>query len=264
MAYAIYTDFILGDNNIKLSSFGGVLFNQDNAKIGLLPSHNILSNKFNSNNDGEVIATTSLDPRIIPINMYFENDNLDIDALKQWLYNDGKEQWFRYVGSDRKIKVIYKEDMTLDVFNDKQSTLSVNLYAYDPKWYLTTGTTFTQDRPSTNQLYTFNNPSNVEKCYPLIHLEVGSGVTAKNIIIEINGNRIKLANIYTDIYLDSKYRTCYTLVVGEPQNQLGDYEYSELGKHKYYFPILKVGNNTFKLIQGTLTKVTIEMNSTAI
>lgn len=258
MGYKIYTDFILGDSNIKLSDFGGMLYNEDNAKINLLPSHSINSEKY-GNMDGEYITSTSLEPRPIELNMYFENGNLDIKSLTQWLYNDKKEQWFQYVGDNKRIRVIYKDEIIINVYGDK-STINTVLYAYDPYWYSMDNTKFVQERPMTNQLYTFNNPS-VDVCYPLIKLEVGDGVTVRDVIIEINGERIKLANINTDIYLDSKYRTCYTYVVGEPQNKLDVYEYAELGKHRYYFPVLKPQNNTFKLVQGAVTKVTIETNS---
>ena len=258
MSYKIYKDFILGDSNIKLSDFGGMLYNADNTKINLLPSHNVTSNKF-GNRDGEIITSTNLDIRTIELNMYFKNSNLDIKSLTQWLYNDKKEQWFQYVGDNKRIKVIYKDEITMNVIGDK-AMISMSLYAYDPYWYSMDNTKFVQERPMTNQLYTFNNPSLITS-YPLIKLEVGDGATVRDVIIEINGERIKLANINTDIYLDSKYRTCYTYVVGEPQNKIDVYEYAELGKHRYYFPVLKPQNNTFKLVQGAVTKVTIETNS---
>lgn len=247
-----YEDFKLGDRT--LSSFGGFIVQEDGIyNTDVAPSKTITTEKILGQ---EAIVESSYDPRVIHLDMLFENKDLNADELSSWFKS--KPQWFNYIGSDRKIEVTYREQLQLDTYNPIQHRMQIKLYAYNPYWIEIEPYIWRQISPVSNQQYAFVNKGNTES-YPLIKLY--SSVTS-NITFEVNGIMYYIEDLSGELIIDCKYGQVYKpLEGGKKQTKLNTFFCREEGKSRYYMPILNVGSNTFKLLKGNLDKVEIKCNS---
>lgn len=255
MNNTIFTDFQLGDR--KLSSFGGVLYNENGfAQLSLAPSVTFSTDDL-PGVDGLITYSSKYDPRIIDLNIYIENRNFNKDEFINWI-SAKEERYFNYVGDNKKIKVMRQNQLDMSIYNESQGTMTVSFIAHNPYFELITPNNFVQNTPSVNQVYTFNNVGNT-KSKPVLFLQYNG--TIKNLRFSINDIEYNIANITSDIYINSEYETVYNFVSGIKVNRIGEFKCTKEGYFKFTFPELNVGSNTFKLLSGGLNKITINCNS---
>lgn len=255
MAIQSYYDFKLGDR--LLSDFGGVLSIEENYKTDIKPALNVATEKI-VGYDGEIPYSATYDPRVINLHMKFKNNDLNADELTSWL-KSRKPQWFNYVGSDRKIEVICKDELELSTYSPTYHSMDLTLYAYNPYWVEIEPYVWLQNAPVVNQQYVFMNSGN-EESYPLIKLN--SNQTVTEVKFEINGVPYKITELLGEVIIDCKYGTVYKqLPEGKRVNKLNTFSCTDTNKNKYYMPILKVGSNTFKLLSSSLDNIKIQCNS---
>lgn len=255
MAVHSYYDFKLGDK--KLSDFGGVLSIDENYKTDILPALNVATEKI-VGYDGEIPYSATYDPRVINLHMNFKNNNLNVDELTSWLKSK-TPQWFNYIGSDRKIEVVCKDELELNTYNPTHHSMELSLYAYNPYWTELNPYVWIQDSPVIERQYIIINKGN-EESYPLIKLT--SANKLQEIKFEINGIQYKITDLEGEIIIDCKYGTVYKqLPENKRLNKLNTFSCIDNSKYKYYMPILKVGSNIFKLLSSSLTNVKIQCNS---
>lgn len=247
-----YVDFKLGDRT--LSSFGGLLVQEDGIyNTDVVPSKTVITEKILGQ---EAIVDSSYDPRVIRLDMLFENKDLDVDELTGWFKS--KPQCFNYIGSDRKIEVIYREQLGLDTYNPKYHRMQLKLYAYNPYWVEIEPYVWLQNALAVNQQYVFMNKGNTES-YPLIKLY--SSVTS-NITFTVNGIMYYIEDLSGELVIDCKYGQVYKPLEGDKkQTKLNTFFCRGEGKSRFYMPILNVGSNTFRLLEGNLDKIEIKCNS---
>lgn len=254
MAFNNYFDFQLG--NKRLSDFGGILHNGDkgSATFNLISNMNKQTDEF-PGIDGMAYYSSSYQPKPIPLNILIENENFNQDEFIDWIKSK-EEQWFNYIGDNKKIKVVYDSDVELNVYNAKQALTEITFIAYYPFWSLINDVVWEQTNPSLNTSYSFTNLGNDES-FPLIELNC---TTNQTIIFQINQKSFKLKDIIGTIFIDCYTETVYKIIGNSKVNYLGSFECTN-GEYKYEFQSLVVGNNTFKLTSGSVNKVKINCNS---
>jgi len=253
MSFKSYFDFQLG--NKKLSDFGGVLYNGDGyVKSSLLPNLNKQTEQLDMI-DGAVYYGGNYEPRIITLHILIENENFDEAGFVNWIKSK-EPQWFNYIGDDKKIKVVYENTLDIDIYNKKHGFIELTLVAHNPYWYLINDVVFTKTSPVVNTSYSFTNSGNTES-FPLVKINC---TTSQNVTFSLNSKRFKLTNIVGDIYIDFYTETVYKFVSGVKTNYLSSFECLD-GKYKYEFGSLPVGNNTIKIISGTVNSITVNCNS---
>lgn len=256
MGFTSYYDFKLGDK--KLSDFGGSLYNgeDDAAKKMLLPTMNNSTEELPLI-DGTLLYASTYQPRPISLNILIDNNNFDEAAFINWIKSK-TPQWFNYVGDNRKIKVVYEDEIIMTMYNNRQSIMTVKFVAHDPYWYLIDDVVFTKESPIITIPYTFSNGGN-DISFPLIKLKCSTNQSI--ITFELNGKQFKLTSLINEVYIDFYTETVYTLINdGTKINKLSTFECLN-GKYKYEFGNLNVGNNSIKITQGTLTSIVVYCRS---
>lgn len=248
-----YTDFQLGDKQL-FRDFKGKLYCDDVAKRNLTPSKTINTEAIPSQ-DGEVPYSVTYNPRPIPLKIYINDINFNPELFTNWI-NKKEARWFNYIGDDKKIKVMVEDEINLDAYNPRQGLLDMNLIAHNPYYSYIEDSVFIQANPNLNTVYKFNNKGN-DKSFPIITLKCEG--QKQNIIFEINGFRMKISNLNTDIIIDCENESVYNYVGQTKVYRMNEYEYTN--GFKYTFPKLNIGENTFKLIGGIITEVKIQGNS---
>lgn len=257
MAYNNFMDFEYG--GILLSSFGGILYNGNNPYVtkNLTPSLNLGTTTF-SKHDGEVITSAIYGSRVIPLFIYINNKNFNETQFKAWLCSKTAKR-FSYVGDDKYIMGIFTGEIDIQIYNKSESIVYLELVAHDPYWYKVGADTYTKTQPAINIANTFINEGSTTST-PLIHVFVSG--TATNVQFSINDYTITLSQVYGDIYIDCEYRTVYTTAGQIKTNRLDVYSCSGLSaRHKFDFPILQVGDNTFKALSSNIQQIDILKNT---
>lgn len=248
-----WSDFKLG--NKKLSDFGGVIMNDGEFTENYLPSLNLKSQSL-VNSDGELFYGSKLDPKIIDEKIaIIDTSKFNEDEFKAWI-NCREQQWFNYVGDNKKIKVVRNNSLDSSLYSDGE-IMELSFIAHKPYWQPIDDKIWTQNTPSVNIVYKFNINSNTDSL-PLIKLEcIGNKVDTK---FEINGLQFNIKNMTTEIYIDCEHEAVYTLVNDEKLTRLSEFECVSLNKFKYTFPKLTMGENYFKLLKGSLSRIIINTN----
>lgn len=254
MAYKSYFDFKLG--NKKLSDFGGKLHNGSNdyVKINLLPSMTKEVEEIPLV-DGNIYYGGRYDPREINLDIIIENSNLDEEGFTNWIKSK-TAQWFNFIGDDKKILVVYDDIVDMQIYNYHQSMVTLKFIAHDPYWYLIDDVVFTKISPAINTTYTIANRGNVES-YPLIKINC---TTTQTITFELNGKQYKLNGVINDTYIDCYTCTVYTINGNSKTNRIALYQCLN-GKYKYEFGSLNFGDNSIKIIGGTVNSLIINCKS---
>lgn len=251
-----YVDFEL--DGIKLSSFGGYLYNADGTPSEDIAPSVSVSTEVTENIDGETPYSSRYNPLEINLDIYIENENFDKTAFMNWMNKKGIRR-FNYVGSDRWINVVRTEKVEINTYNSVQRTINgLKFMAYNPYWKLIVPNKLIYENPEVSVLYKFTNKGNTESL-PIISLECKGEIL--DVQFEINGIRYKMDSIIERVFINAEDETVYNPTAQSKVNRIDKYSCISVGKFKYTFPKLNVGENTFKLIKGNVTKATIDCNS---
>lgn len=251
----VFSDFKLG--NRTLSSFEGILYNNGSqAQVGLLPSITTSTDDI-PGIDGLIQYSSKYDPRVIDLSIYIEDEDFNKEEFINWI-SAKTPQYFNYVGDNKKIKVIRQNQLDMSVYNEVQGTMEISFIAHKPHWELMTPNKFIQNTPVINNSYNFNNKGNTDS-KPIIFLQTSG--TRPNVKFSINGIEYNITTMTTDLYIDCDTETVYNFVSGKKVNRINEFKCVSDGYFRFTFPKLNIGNNTFKLLSSSLTKVTIDCNS---
>lgn len=246
-----FDDFQLGD--YKLSDFGGFVINDDGWKVNVAPSTEYITEKV-SLKDGELFFGSRLNPRTIPLKVYFE-DEVEIEKLSAWLAS-GKPQVFSYVGDTKEIDVVYDGFLDLECYDDDgiKGIMDISFIAYNPYWRIKNEKHIIFTNLDSTVL-SFKGKGNVE-CYPIIKITPNG--TQAEIKFNWNGVLNTLKNVDKEIYLDCENEDLYE-IIGDNKVMVSEkYDGNDYWEFPFITPFIK---NTFQLIRGNVAKVEIILNS---
>ena len=249
-----YTDFKLGDRT--LSSFGGVIVNEDSCEKTYLSGMSSRKEKINGHDGEYVYDKSTRDPVAIDEMIAIVDEKLfNENEFKTWL-DCKEERWFNYVGDYKKIKVLREDTVKGKLYSNGQK-IPISFVGNAGLWDSLIENKFIQNTPSVNVEYKFNN-NGCEPSKPLIRLTcVGSKVDTE---FQVNDKVYRIKNMTDQIYIDCDKECVYIDVNGTKISRLGEFECYSKDTFKYTFPKLKVGENFFKLLKGSLSKVEILIN----
>ena len=254
MAIAQYfEDFKLGSK--RLSDFNGIIYNKgDGHAINVAPSITHMTEKL-PNRDGELYYGSTVDPRLIELSVYFE-DEVDIEQLSAWLCSK-EVQPFSFVDDYKEIDVVYNSIIDMRAFYNStfQGLMDLTFVAYDPYFRVINEKNVTIKSPTINKDYGVKTKGNVDS-YPMIKI-VPNGTQSK-IRFKINDITVVLQNVSKAIYLDCETEEVYELNAGTKVPVREKFYSTEF----YEFPYLKpFSNNTVRILEGTISQIDITLNS---
>ena len=246
-----FEDFRFG--NKRLSDFGGIIYNEDGWQIdnGLTSSR--ITTKL-GNRDGELYIGSTYNPRTITIPIFLQED-INIDEFYAWLL-DG-EQELEFEESERKILAVLDNQLNIRSYydGDFKGLSTLNFIAYDPYWRPTKSTYTNIDL--TKDVANIRIKSNVVS-YPIIKL---TPQTVNTVKFQINDTIVTLNitsdNVNKEIIINCESEEVYDIRSGTQYNLFSIYS-----SNSYYeFPNFKpFADNTFKLLSGNVSHITIDHN----
>ena len=254
MAIAQYfEDFKLGSK--RLSDFNGIIYNKgDGHAINVAPSITHMTEKL-PNRDGELFYGSTVDPRIIELSVYFE-DEVDIEQLSAWLCSKNTQP-FSFVDDYKEIDVVYNSIIDMRAFYNStfQGLMDLTFIAYNPYFRVINEKNITIKSPTINKDYSAKTKGNVDS-YPIIKI-VPNGTQSK-IRFKINDMTIALQNVNKEIYLDCESEEVYELNSGAKIPIINKFYSREF----YEFPYLKpFVSNTIRILEGAVSEISINLNS---
>jgi|GEM_PF-3659570 len=252
MAEAEYFyDFKFGDK--FLSDFGGTVINTDGWQLKSGITITKLTEKI-PNRHGELFLGYTYNPRIINVSICIDED-IDVDEFYAWLLN-GK-QIFSYVDSGKEIQAILDNEIDIRAFYDNgfKGILDLSFIAYDPFWKVSNEKHIIKDNVALNIPIAIMNKGNIDS-FPLIKITPNG--TQSKIRFKWNDSIVVLQNITKDIYIDCEQEECYELSLGQ-KILVSDKYYSD---EYYTYPTIQpYKKNLFTLIEGSITKLDVQLNS---
>lgn len=245
-----FYDFKFGSKS--LSDFGGTIINTDgwHIKNGITLEKN--TSKL-TGRSGEILSMWNYSKRLIDFSVYVDED-FDFDEFSAWLL-DG-EQVFSFEGSGREIDAIFDNTVDLKSYynnGDYQGVMELTFVAYNPFWRIQNERSILKDNPNINEIIYIRNRGNMDSA-PIIKI-VPKTNQSQTIMFNWNDEMITLRNITKTVYINSIDNTMYYLNE-EPIT------YNYVSNEYYDFPIVKYNKkNTFKLINGDVSQIDIQLNS---
>ena len=247
----IYDDLYF--NGKKLSDFGGILHNQYESARTLLPTTETSTISI-PGIDGEIPFETRYGIREWTEDFYFE-DMVDIREIAGWL--GAKEcSDFYYINDDIKIKAKVSDTVDFEVYcngcnKDRymySGLMTISFVAYDPYYQLINPIYY---EFSTVGIKHFENKGN-RQSLPIIRFEV---VNTQNIKFKVNNKLYEVKEVNNWCEIDSRKRSVKDSIGNKRNN------FTSEGDKIAKFPVLKIGDNTFELISGSIRNVIIYCNS---
>ncbi len=232
----VYDDFYF--NGKTLSSLGGIIIRDDiGSNNSLLPEREAITTTA-LGVDGEIFYGVKIGKRVWNESVYFENiDNLD--DIRSWL-NVKQPTVFRYIGDEYEIKCIVSSAEEIEVYHDNGKycgTFEVEFIAYNPYFIRSSKERIESSIVNLGWDNKITCGGNVDKNYPQLEF-MFDGI--QDIEVEINNYRFKVSKANCNLIVDSMTRE----VFDKDGNKINDFE----GR----YPILKSGENDFKIIEGNL------------
>ena len=247
------TDFKFGDK--CLSDFGGTIINKDGWS---LKNQITIERKEMEipKRDGCILVNWKYSSRIIEMSVFIDED-IELDEFSAWLLNG--EQKLSFIEDGREINAILDNSLDIKSYFNKhfRGMLDLTFVACSPYWRLIKEKTVKKDNPSLNETIFIKTKGNRDSL-PIIMI-TPNGSQSK-LRFEWNGHIVVLTDIANKtVYIDGERGKMYYMTNGsEGENITYKYYYNEF----YDFPTLKAGiKNTFKLIEGSITKLEINPRS---
>lgn len=243
----IYMDFSF--NGKRLSEKNGYIHTTSNPfKSALLPNQELKSEVIPS--IGEVFVGKTLGARRWSLDIFFDNI-LDQREIASWLMTE-MESEFYFIGDNVKINALVENVDDLEVYAEGDvfmGQFAINFVAYDPYYYNLNNealefTTFSQE-------IVFNNDGNRES-FPVLEFDLNG---LQNVKFKLNGVLLEVSEAQDKLVLDSVYHTCKDSSSNRRKDIVGN-------KAQFFYNLkLNPNRNTFQLVNGSISRLTIKCNS---
>lgn len=243
----IYMDFIFNGRN--LSDFNGWIHTTNNPfKMPLLPNQEIKSESIPS--IGEIFTGRTLGARRWSLDIFFDNI-LDQREIANWLITESESE-FSFVGDDVKINALVENTDELELYAEGDvfmGQFTINFVAFNPYYYPISDrvhefTTFSQE-------IVFNNDGNRESFGEFDFTLNG----LQNVKFRLNGELFEISEAKNRLLINTEFHTCKDSDGNRRRSIVGN-----VAEFFYKLP-LRAGRNTFTLVNGSVSRLTIKCNS---